>query len=66
VLFILSMVFYLVLFSLLFCINPKIWNWVKIKLVKIEIDFYNAIPCGFDLALVHTLYCKRFVRLQVF
>jgi hypothetical protein len=25
----------------------------------------NAIPCGYDLALAHTLYCKRFVRLRV-
>jgi hypothetical protein len=25
----------------------------------------NTIPCGYDLALAHTLYCKRFVRLRV-
>jgi hypothetical protein len=25
----------------------------------------NAIPCRYDLALAHTLYCKRFVRLRI-
>jgi len=34
------------------------------RLIKQDTNIW-PFPCGYDLALAHTLYCKRFVRLRV-
>jgi len=34
------------------------------RLIKQDTNIW-PFPCGYDLALAHTLYCKRFVRFRV-
>jgi hypothetical protein len=57
--------FYFFLFFLIQFYLVYYFKTPKIETI-LEINFRNIIFCGFDLALAHTLYCKRFVRLRIF